>query len=234
MATDQLDTTSTETPAQKAARLSAAALKEKQSAAQAAKGLVGTIKSAGEAAVSAQEGLTAGGTADIRRASAERLSGALAGSPQTGAGARLAAARGMGQQGLAAEQGFMADQASRVAALRTGAAEKVGAAEKSASEASMEALAFEKDLASPEEDKTARMTQALQEVNDAIKTGEYVGTFFDDTDEASKAVSNIALKYKDLDPELYSRLMKLSIGIGSGAVPIDEGVLTITSLGIVE
>ncbi len=210
-----------ETPVQRAARVRREALAAEKRKAAAARKLVvdlGTTREKGLAGLKAQ---TASGSAEIRRQGAEQLSGVLGGARRTGTGARLAAARSVGARGLTAQEDFEAKQVGREADLRAGAAKDIAAAGKAAADADKEALLFEKEIGSEQEDYTARYASALSGINS--KLSEYEGFFNDDEEGAATMIRNEALQFVDLDPELYRKMLAVANKVQDGKIDIGGG-----------
>lgn len=219
-----------ETPVERAARLR----KESEQAALGKKkafaALPGRIQAEDEASLAALQATTDPGAAAIRRQGAEQLAAATSGAPQTGLGSRLAGARSIGARGLTAESEFRSLQAQREADLRRGSAERITSAEAKASDADLDFLAFQKELATEQEDVTQRKVDALADVNDQIET--FIGVFDDDEEGAANMIKNVALKYKDIDPELYNALLGMADKVKSGEIDIGENfVFTEDMLG---
>ena len=212
-----------ETPIQLAARVRQEGLAAEKAKVAAAGALTTNLKDAEAAGLAGLAAKTDSGDAEIRRKGAERLSATVGGSPQTGAGGRLAAARSLGQQGLQAEQQFGADQIGREAQLKAVAAKDIGAAEMQGAEAAQAAALFEKELATEVEDKTARTADAISAVNSKLK--DFEGFFNDDEPGAAQMVRNESLRFKDTDPELYAKLQRLADNILSKKIDIGQGQL---------
>jgi hypothetical protein len=212
-----------ETPVQRASRLRKESLAAAKKKAAAAGSLAGELEVAKREGLAGLEAQTASGSAAIRRAGAKQLSATLGGAPRTGAGARLAAARSIGQRGLTAQSDFEAEQVGREAALRAGAAKDIAAAGQAGATARLEALGFEKELASEQEDATARAASALSSINS--KLSNFEGFFNDDEEGAATMIANEALQFKDQDPVLYQKMLDLSAKVKRGDVSIGSGTI---------
>ena len=194
----------TETPAQRAERLRNEALAAQQRKTDIIGSMPGQIASE---AAQAEDNISAeqrAGAAQIRRAGAEQLSQTLAGAPRTGSGARLAAARSLGQRGITAEADAGMAAESQKSALRVAAAKEMRTAELGAEDAKLENLKFQKEAGTTGEDTLQRKISTLDSINKQVD--EYLGMFNDNEEGLAHMIMNEAAKIRDMDPALYEKL----------------------------
>ena len=220
-----------ETPLEKAARLRKEAEAAAKKKLEVAKARPGAIQAESEAALAELGASLEPGVAQIRRRGAEQLAAALGGARPTGLGARLAAARGLGKRGLTAEAEFRAEGAAKTAALRRETAARKAEAEAAIPDAELEFAEFEKQLATPEEDRTARVQDALSEVNK--KLPEFDDLLTEDEEGAANMIRNVALRFRDIDPDLAKRLNDLADKIQDEDIELEDvGSITPAMLGL--
>ena len=172
------------------------------------------------------------GAAAIRRAGAEQLSSVLAGAPRTGSGARLAAARSLGGQGVTKEADFGLDIAGKQSATRLAAAQGIRDAEAGAEDAKLADLSFQKDAGTSVEDNTTDVTTALGSINK--KMDEYTSRFpyLRDNGGAADMIEAEALGYRDSNPALHKKLMMVADGIRKSSSALLKNGFTITAKSV--
>jgi hypothetical protein len=213
-----------ETPAQRAERLRNEALAAKKTQLDIAQAAPAQIASEADEAVSSVEAQQRAGAAQIRRAGAEQLSQTLGGAPRTGSGARLAAARSLGQRGITAEAdaGMVAE--AQKSSLRAAAAKDMRAAELNATQAKLDNLEFQKEAGTPQEDLVERRTNTLDAINKQVD--DYLGVFNDNEEGLANMIMNEALKIRDMDPVLYEKLTGVAFKVrqrGAGGIDVGPG-----------
>lgn len=213
-----------ETPKERAERIYQGALAASKKKAEIAKESINRLK--GSLAEGEQSLIESGkaGSDDIRYQGALALSGALGGAAQTGSGARLAAARSVGDTTGRAMASAQAKNAAQLAQYRLKGADALSQAETSAQNAALEDLKFQKDAQASEQNTLDLETAALNEIN-ALR-GEYNGTFTEDEEGMAKAIRNVAAKYQLKDPDLYNRLMELADYTEQEVVQLEDGPFT--------
>lgn len=221
-----------ETGAARAARLRAERLAAGEKKLGLLRGIPGSIEAEQEQALAALGASTEAGAAQVRRRGAEQLAAALGGARPTGLGARLAAARGLGKRGLTAEAEFRAEGAEREAVLRRGAAERLAKAQLAAAEGEEEFIELQKGLGEEEAtDKTARIQDALSEINEQLPNFDDLLT--EDEEGAANMIRNVALRFRDIDPDLADKLNTLAQKIQDEDIELEDvGSITPAMLGL--